>query len=89
MATVISAGSWFVDVLANRMVTAGPEGLCETLALAGNHDGQIDVINRLWRSPSTATDAVLAGIGELHPTKVVAKAARKALFKRRTWLASS
>jgi hypothetical protein len=28
---------------------------------------------------------VLAAIGELHPSKVVAKAARKAVFQRRSW----
>jgi hypothetical protein len=44
------------------------------------------VIGRLWRSSSSATDTVLAAIGELHPAKPVAKAARKARFKRRSWL---
>ena len=78
--------SWFVDVLAQRLVTAGADGLCDTLSLAGSHDAQIEVIGRLWRAPSTATDTVLAAIGELHPTKVVAKAARKAGFQRRSWL---
>lgn len=68
-------------------MTAGADGLCATLALAGSHDAQIGVIGRLWRSPSTATDTVLAAIGELHPTKIVAKAARKARFQRRSWLA--
>lgn len=82
--------SSFVDVLAQRLVSGGPEGLCETLALAGSsHDAQIRVIGQLWRSPSTATEAVLAAIGELHSAKVVAKAARKAQFQRRSWLASS
>lgn len=76
----------FVDVLAQRFVTAGADGLCATLALAGSHGEQIGVIGRLWRSPSTATDTVLAAIGELHPTKIVAKAARKARFQRRSWL---
>ncbi len=77
--------AWFVDVLAQRMVTAGPEGLCDTLALAGNHDRQIRVIGQLWRSPSTATEPVLAALGEMHPAKIVAKAARKARFQRRSW----
>ncbi|MDQ4070912.1 MAG: hypothetical protein M3203_15795 [Actinomycetota bacterium] len=76
----------FVDVLVHRLVTSGPDGLCATLALAGGHDAQIRVIGRLWRSPSTATDTVLATIGEVHPVKVVAKAARKAAFQRRSWL---
>lgn len=75
---------WFVDVLSQRLVMAGPDGLCDTLALAGGHEAQIRAIGRLWRSPSTATDAVLAAIGELHPAKIVAKAARKARFQRRS-----
>lgn len=81
--------SWFVDVLAYRLVTLGPEGLCDTLALAGGHDDQVRLIDRLWRSPSAATDEVLAAMGEEHPSKTVAKAARKARFKRRGWLAGT
>jgi hypothetical protein len=75
----------FVDVLAQRLVTAGPQGLCDTLALAGGHESQVRAIGQLWRSPSPTTDTVLAAIGELHSTKVVAKAARKARFQRRSW----
>jgi len=74
----------FVDVLAHRMVTSGPDGLVSALGIAGDHGQQIAVIERLWRAPSPATDLVLAAIGEVHPSKVVAKAARKALFKRRS-----
>lgn len=77
--------SSFVDVLAQRLVTGGPDRLCDTLALAGDHARQIAVLSDLWRSPSPATEVVLAAIGEVHPVKVVAKAARKALFKRRSW----
>ena len=77
--------SWFVDVLAQRVVTRGPEGLSDTLALAGGHDRQVAVIGGLWRMPSTATEFVLAAIGEMHPVKSVAKAGRKALFQRRSW----
>lgn len=75
----------FVDVLAQRLVTRGPDGLCDTLALAGDHEHQVAVLGELWRSPSPATEVVLAAIGEVHPVKAVAKAARKALFKRRSW----
>lgn len=81
--------SWFVDVLVHRLATVGAEGLCDTLALAGGHDGQVAVIARMWRSPSTATDTMLAAIGEMHPSKVVAKAARKARLQRRSWLSAS
>jgi hypothetical protein len=31
---------------------------------------------------------VLAAIGEAHPAKTVAKAARKSVFQRRSWLAN-
>lgn len=81
--------SWFVDVLVHRLVTAGPDIFCDTLALAGGHDRQIAVISGMWRSPSTATDTVLAAVGEMHPAKVVAKAARKARFQRRSWLSGT
>lgn len=75
----------FVDVLAHRLVTRGPGALGDTLALAGDHERQVALLGGLWRSPSPATEVVLAAIGEVHPVKVVAKAARKALFKRRSW----
>ena len=78
--------SWFVDVLVQRMVTGGPDSLFDTLAIAGDHGAQVNAIGRLWRSPSNATDVVLAALGELHPERVVAKAARKARFQRRSWL---
>ncbi len=73
-------------MLAHRLVTAGPAAMCEVLGLAGNHDAQVKTLAQLWRSPSSATDAVLAAIGETHPAKAVAKAARKGRFQRRSWL---
>jgi hypothetical protein len=77
----------FVDVLVHRLVMAGPEGLASTLALAGDQDRQISVIGQLWRAPSAATETVLAAIGETHPARAVAKAARKAMFRRRGLMA--
>ena len=71
--------------LAERLVTLGLDELCDTLALAGDHEGQVALIGGLRRSPSPATEFVLAALGEAHPVKVVAQAARKALFKRRSW----
>ena len=75
----------FVDVLARGMIKGGPDALCDILALAGNHDQQARLLGQLWRSPSTATIAVLTAIGEVHPVKSVAKAARKGAFQRRSW----
>jgi len=74
----------FADVLGKRMITGGPDSLVATLALVGDHGRQVEVINRLWNAPSPVTDLVLTGISEVHSVKVVAKSARKALFKRRS-----
>lgn len=74
-----------VDVLAHRLVTGGPPALAASLALAGDDDRQLALLDRLWRSPSPDTEFVLAALGETHPAKKVAKAARKGLFRRRSW----
>jgi hypothetical protein len=74
----------FADVLGRRMITGGPDSLVATLALVGDHGRQVEVINRLWNAPSPVTDVVLMAIAEVHSVKVVAKSARKALFKRRS-----
>jgi len=79
-----SDGHGFVDVLGCRMVTGGPDSLISTLVLAGDHGRQVDVIGGMWRAPSPMTELVLTAVSQVHPTKVVAKAARKALFKRRS-----
>lgn len=78
----------FVDVLAHRFATGGPDALLATLSAAGNHDAQRAVLGSLWRSTSPATLPVLEAIGKLHTVKFVAKAARKAAFHRRTWEAN-
>jgi hypothetical protein len=69
----------FVDVLGYRMVTSGPDGLISALALTGDHGRQVDVIAGMWKAPSPMTELVLTAVSEMHPTKVVAKSARKAL----------
>ena len=79
-----SDGHGFVDVLGCRMVTGGPDSLISTLALAGDHGRQVDVIAGMWRAPSLMTELVLTAVSQVHPSKVVAKAAGKALFKRRS-----
>ncbi len=72
-----------VDVLGYRMVKGGPDGLISTLALTGDHGRQVDVVTGMWKAPSPMTELVLTAVSQVHPTKVVAKAACKALFKRR------
>lgn len=74
----------FIDVLAHRFATGGPDALMATLAVAGDHDDQAALLGSLWRATSPATLPVLEAIGKTHPVKFVAKAARKAAFQRRT-----
>ncbi len=77
----------FVQVLAHRLVV-GPDDLAAALALAGDHQAQLALLDRLWRVPSPATASVLDGIGAIHPSKYTAKAARKAALRHRSWLAN-
>jgi hypothetical protein len=74
----------FVDVLGYRMVTGGPDSLLSTLALVGDHGKEVNLVNHSWNGPSLVTEYVLTAVAEVHPVKIVAKAARKALFKRRS-----
>ncbi len=77
-----------VDVLATMVVTHGPDGLVEVLDAVGTHDQQVERIQGLWRQSNPATPFVLEAIGQTHPTKIVAKAARKAAMQHRSWLAA-
>ncbi|MEJ7765821.1 MAG: hypothetical protein WKF86_10020, partial [Acidimicrobiales bacterium] len=77
----------FVPVLAHRTVL-GPSDLAAALALAGDHQAQLALLNRLWKVPSPLVAAVLDAIGATHPTKATAKAARKAALRHRSWLAN-
>ena len=58
--------------------------MLETLALAGDGDRLARLVTELGRSPSPSAEPVLEAIGAHHPVRPVAKAARKALFLRRS-----
>ncbi|HUZ54622.1 MAG TPA: hypothetical protein VMU94_19115 [Streptosporangiaceae bacterium] len=77
----------FCDVLANRLLTAELAGLAGSLALAGDKAAQARLVSELGGSPAASAEPVLEAIGRNHPAKAVAKAARKALFQRRSRLA--
>lgn len=74
----------FADVLVCRLVSSGRDGLIASLALAGDDASQARIVTGLGTSPAPEAGAVLEVIGGTHPSKVVAKAARKALFLRRS-----
>jgi len=71
-----------LDQLAAMLVAGGPEGVAGALEELGNHEAQLRVIDMVWRIDGPYTSAVLTGIADAHPSRIVAKAARKALFKR-------
>jgi hypothetical protein len=51
---------------------------------AAGADGLQSMLDESWRVKRPETEQVLAAIGSGHPDKLIAKAARKALFKHRT-----
>ncbi len=74
----------FAQVLFHRLVMTEPAGMLDTLALAGDDDRQARLATELGRSPTPSAEFVLEAIGAHHPVRTVAKAARKALFQRRS-----
>lgn len=78
----------FYDVLANRLLTAEQAGVLDCLALVGDEAAQAWLVSELGASSAVAAEPVLQAIGQYHPAKGVAKAARKALFQWRSRLAS-
>jgi hypothetical protein len=74
----------FAQVLFQRLVMTEPAGMLGTLALAGDDDRQARLATDLGLSPAPSAEFVLEAIGAHHPVRPVAKAARKALFLRRS-----
>lgn len=72
------------EQLAAILAVAGPDDLVETLSELGPPAEQVQAIEAIWRVEGPAVAGVLAAIGSHHRTKVVAKAARRAGFKRRS-----
>ena len=46
--------------------------------------GILDMLDQAWRVEGDASETALDAVGSSHPDKLVAKAARKALFKFRS-----
>ena len=79
----------FCDVLANRLLAAELTGLFECLALAGDASAQSRLVRELGGVSAASAEVVLEAVGRNHSEKAVAKAARKALFRRRSRLAAA
>jgi hypothetical protein len=74
----------FAQVLYQRLLMSEPAGMLGTLALAGDDDRQAWLATQLGVSPAPSAESVLEAIGAHHPARPVAKAARKALYLRRS-----
>ncbi len=73
-----------VDAMSLWLAVGGPPRLADGLAATGSTAQQATLVDSLWRVEGSYTTAVLDAVAEGHPDKAVAKAARKALFKRKS-----
>jgi len=73
-----------VEAIAVEIDEGGPVAATAQFQSLGPEEEQADVVERLVRAEHPRTSEVLETIGRYHPSKPVAKAARKAAFKRRT-----
>lgn len=78
------AQEW-VELMATVAALASPEaaavGWAEQIAAPTDI---FDMLEGAWRVEGDATEAALGAVGSSHPDKLIAKAARKALFKLRS-----
>jgi hypothetical protein len=74
---------FFVEVLTAQLVGNPDDSFLDTFALAGSHAQQIALLGRIAAHDSSDDLLVLGGVAELHPSRAVAKAALRALFRRR------
>ena len=73
-----------VDVLSSA--TEAPEELC---SLFVGVPEPLRLLERMWRHPAPETAAVLDALGRHLPDRALAKAARKAAVRHRSWMANS
>jgi hypothetical protein len=74
-----------VDVLASML--DDPEDLVDAFTQMQSLDGD-DLLERLWRCRQSETIEVLDALGKFLPDKALAKAARKAVIRHRSWIAN-
>lgn len=72
-----------VDMLSSTVES--PEVLCEFFTEC--HE-PLKLLDEMWRYPAPETAGVLDTLGQYLPDKVLAKAARKAAIRHRSWLAN-
>ncbi len=77
-------GDLLVRVLNGVLMLWGPEVMTAWLGPASGATGAQAAVDSMWRVRQPDTEAVLMNLGEFHPDKNLAKAARKSLFKFRS-----
>ncbi|HET9256924.1 MAG TPA: hypothetical protein VFO16_17250, partial [Pseudonocardiaceae bacterium] len=83
---VLRAG---IEMMAVAYDVGGPEDLIGALSAGdGGPDGQLEIIDHLWRTDHPRVVDLLEAIGTHHPDNKIAKSARKGLLKHRSFLAN-
>lgn len=78
-----------IDVLGVMLDLGGADDVIEWMTgPVANARGQIELLDQLWRTDHPRLAELLDVIGQHHPDKTVAKAARKSLMRHRSWLAA-
>ena len=77
-------GDLLVRVLNGVLTLWGPEAMTAWLGPASGGTGAQAAVDSMWRVRRPDTESVLMNLGEFHPDKHLAKAARKSLFKFRS-----
>jgi hypothetical protein len=90
-ADIASLGS-FVDIGAMIDVLAGnldePDELCDLFTTGPDADQPFRLLEDMWRHPAPETARVLDALGRHLPDRKLAKAARKAALRHRSWMAN-
>jgi hypothetical protein len=76
----------FIDVLAATL--DDPQAMCDLFGNAPRRGDQFATLERMWRHPAIETQLVLDALGEHLPDRTLAKAARKAAMRHRSWMAN-
>jgi hypothetical protein len=76
----------FVDVLAASL--DDPDELCEMFSEAPHTGDQYNALEQMVRHPAPETELVLDALGQHLSDKKLAKAARKAAMRHRSWMAN-
>jgi hypothetical protein len=79
--------SGLVDVLAVSLDLGGPQEVVTSFDHGAEEQQQLELLDHIWRLDHPRLADVLEAIGAHHPVKAVAKAARRALIRHRSWLA--